>query len=102
MSAHLWVSAAVEGDVDEAVLTKLAESCGISIRSVFGRMGKGAVCKRLDAYNRAAAHAPWIALLDGFLGCCLAAIGTSASESQSVRSKAGYLQTETDLLRTSA
>ncbi|SRR5579884_1235643 len=64
MSAHLWVSAAVEGDVDEAVLTKLAESCGISIRSVFGRMGKGAVCKRLDAYNRAAAHAPWIVLLD--------------------------------------
>lgn len=54
----------MEGDVDEAVLTKLAETCGVSISSVFGRSGKHAVYQRLDAYNKAANYSPWIVLLD--------------------------------------
>jgi hypothetical protein len=61
---EIWVSAVVEGDVDEAVLTKLAATCGVSIAGVFGRGGKHAVYQRLDAYNKAANYTPWIVLLD--------------------------------------
>jgi hypothetical protein len=63
-SSEIWVTAVVEGDVDEAVLTKLADTCGVSIASVFGRSGKHAVYQRLDAYNKAANYSPWIVLLD--------------------------------------
>lgn len=63
-SSEIWVSAVVEGDVDEAVLTRLAEKCEVSIATVFGRSGKHAVYRRLDAYNKAARYSPWIVLLD--------------------------------------
>jgi hypothetical protein len=62
--AGIWVSAVVEGDVDEAVLTRLTEACGLSISTVFGRNGKNAVHQRLEAYNKAARYSPWIVLLD--------------------------------------
>lgn len=63
-SSEVWISAVVEGDVDEAVLTRLADACGVSIASVFGRSGKHAVYQRLEAYNKAASYSPWIVLLD--------------------------------------
>lgn len=59
-----WVSAAVEGDVDEAILSKIVEGLGISLGGVFGRSGKQYIHQRLDSYNKAARFYPWIILLD--------------------------------------
>jgi len=59
-----WFSAAVEGDVDEAVLVKTASTHDVEIFQVFGRKGKQFVVQRLNAYNQAARHSPWVVLLD--------------------------------------
>ena len=55
---------AVEGDLDEAVLRRLARHLGISIDRVFGRNGKSYLRERIDGYNRAARFWPWIVLVD--------------------------------------
>jgi hypothetical protein len=58
------VAAAVEGDVDEAVLTRLADAAGLSVYPVHGRQGKQFLRQRMAGYNRAAAHFPWVVLVD--------------------------------------
>jgi len=58
------ISAVVEGDVDEAVLSKIVEEAGVTLASVFGRTGKHHIYQRLKAYNKAAQFSPWIILLD--------------------------------------
>ncbi len=63
-TSGVWVFAAVEGDIDEAVLTKIVESSDISLAGIFGRAGKQYIYQRLDAYNKAARFYPWIVLLD--------------------------------------
>lgn len=63
-AAGVWVSAVVEGDIDEAILSRIAESCGVRLAGVFGRTGKHYIYQRLAAYNRAARFSPWIVLLD--------------------------------------
>ncbi len=57
-------SAAVEGDLDEAVLLRLAAYAGISIGPVFGRKGKPYLRKKIGGYNQAARFSPWIVLVD--------------------------------------
>lgn len=63
-ASGLWVSAAVEGDVDEAILSRILDSLGVSLGGVFGRSGKQYIYQRLDSYNKAARFYPWIILLD--------------------------------------
>ena len=58
------VSAAVEGDVDEAVLVKLASTHAVEVGRVFGRRGKQFIIERIKSYNQAAMHSPWLVLLD--------------------------------------
>ncbi len=58
------VAAAVEGDVDEAVLTRLANAAGLSVYPVHGRQGKQFLRQKIAGYNRAAAHSPWVVLVD--------------------------------------
>jgi hypothetical protein len=58
------VSAAVEGDVDEAVLRKLVAYMGGQLGPVYGKEGKAALRQRLRGYNNAARHAPWVVLVD--------------------------------------
>jgi len=58
------ISAVVEGDVDEAVLSKIVEGSGVTLAGVFGRTGKQHIYQRLKAYNKAAQFSPWIILLD--------------------------------------
>lgn len=62
--AGAWASAVVEGDVDEAVLAKLADHLSIGLSAVYGRVGKQYIYARIGAYNRAAKFSPWIVLLD--------------------------------------
>jgi hypothetical protein len=62
--ANAVVSAAVEGDLDEVVLRRMADHIGFSIGSVYGRKGKPYLLRTLDGYNNAARFTPWIVMLD--------------------------------------
>ena len=58
------VTAAVEGNLDEVVLRKVARHCGLDVARVHGRQGKQHLLRTLDGYNNAARFAPWIVLVD--------------------------------------
>ncbi|MDH5669676.1 MAG: DUF4276 family protein [Nitrospira sp.] len=64
MSNSVVVSAAVEGDVDEAVVRKLIEHVGAIPGTVYGKLGKASLRAKIAGYNNAARHAPWIVLVD--------------------------------------
>ncbi|MEW6319684.1 MAG: hypothetical protein AB1635_01205 [Acidobacteriota bacterium] len=58
------ISAAVEGDVDEAVVRRLVAVAGGEIGFVYGKTGKAALRQRIAGYNNAARHSPWMVLVD--------------------------------------
>lgn len=62
--APLIVSAAVEGDLDQAVVERLARHVGVDVGPVYGKRGKAALKARLSGYNRAAQYQPWLVLVD--------------------------------------
>lgn len=64
MASNVVVTAAVEGDVDEAVARRLARQVGAAIGDVYGKNGKSALRARVQAYNHAATYAPWLILAD--------------------------------------
>ncbi|MGH7812790.1 MAG: hypothetical protein ACREQI_02135 [Candidatus Binataceae bacterium] len=59
-----WIEAAVEGEVDAAVVERLAVHVGISVSAIYGKSGKSLVKKRIDNYNNAAQFRPWLVLVD--------------------------------------
>jgi hypothetical protein len=60
----LVVSGAVEGLTDEAVLRRLIIEAGGQVGPIYGKVGKAHLLKQLGGYNRAAAVAPWVVLID--------------------------------------
>jgi hypothetical protein len=62
--APVYVSAAVEGVVDEAVVQRLIAHAGGVTGFVYVRNGKTALRARIGGYNNAARLAPWIVLVD--------------------------------------
>jgi hypothetical protein len=56
--------AAVEGDLDEAVLRRAARHVGGDLGNVYGRDGKGRLKANIGGYNNAARRAPWVVLVD--------------------------------------
>src|SRR5262245_14853766 len=58
------VSAAVEGDIDEAVVRKLFRHVGGEAGTVYGKSGKQTRRERIKGYNNAARFAPWFVLAD--------------------------------------
>jgi hypothetical protein len=58
------LNAAVEGDLDEAVLRRLVSEAGLGLGSVYGKTGKDHLRQRIRSYNHAARIAPWIVLVD--------------------------------------
>lgn len=64
MRATVDVNIAVEGDLDEVVLSRLLESIGIGVATVYGKRGKGSLRKNVSRYNQAARHSPWVVLAD--------------------------------------
>jgi hypothetical protein len=58
------VSAAVEGDLDAAVVRRLIGEVGLPVGSIFGRKGKSRLDKHLPGYNNAARLGPWFVLRD--------------------------------------
>lgn len=58
------VQGAVEGDVDEAVLSRLVVHAGGEVGTVFGRKGKDHLRNRVNGYNSAAHRSLWMVLVD--------------------------------------
>ena len=64
MSSPVIISAAVEGIVDEAVVRKLIAHGGGQPGAVYGKNGKHALRQKINGYNNAGRHAPWVVLVD--------------------------------------
>lgn len=66
MPAYLSViiSSAVEGLVDEAVVKRLIDEVGGEIGPIYGKRGKDFLRRRINGYNNASQHTPWIVLID--------------------------------------
>ena len=60
----VFITAAVEGNVDEAVVRRLIEHVGGSPGPVYGRNGKDYLRQRITSYNQAARRLPWVVLID--------------------------------------
>lgn len=58
------VLGAVEGDLDKAVLQRLIEDAGAVVGPIHGGKGKQHLLSRLNGYNAAAAHDPWLVMVD--------------------------------------
>lgn len=58
------VTAAVEGDLDEAVVRRLAQSAGAVLAVVHVAGGKDRIEKRIEGYNQAARNDRWLLLVD--------------------------------------
>ena len=58
------INAAVEGIVDEAVVTRLIHHAGGRAGHVYGGTGKDHLRRKIHGYNRAARYTPWIVLID--------------------------------------
>jgi hypothetical protein len=65
MTNMVTVSIAVEGKLDEAVLTKLLLLVGIKVAAPYGKKGKDYLKKKIRGYNQAAKCGDgWIVLVD--------------------------------------
>lgn len=60
----LALNVAVEGDLDEMVLRRLAAEVDLRVDSVYGKSGKDHLRKGIRGFNRAARFKPWIVLVD--------------------------------------
>ncbi|MCL6508155.1 MAG: hypothetical protein K6T59_14155, partial [Bryobacteraceae bacterium] len=60
----MTISAAVEGIVDEAVVRRLIAFTGGHPGPVYGKNGKGALRQKINGYNNAARHVPWVVMVD--------------------------------------
>jgi len=62
--ASVVVSAAVEGTVDEAIVRRIIAVAGAEPGAVYGKAGKDYLRRKINGYNNAARHSPWIVLVD--------------------------------------
>ena len=60
----VFINAAVEGIVDEAVVKRLIHFVGGIPGSVFGKNGKSQLRMKIVGYNKAAHRSPWLVLVD--------------------------------------
>jgi hypothetical protein len=58
------VQGAVEGDLDAALLSRMARDCGLEMSTIYGRKGKDRLRRQIEGFNRAAVRAPWLVLVD--------------------------------------
>jgi len=59
-----FVTGAVEGDVDEAMLRRILDHVGLFLGRVHGRKGKQSLLQSLMGYNNAAWFVPWVVMID--------------------------------------
>ena len=60
----MFINAAVEGIVDEAVVKRLIAFVGGTPGRIFGKSGKSQLQKKIEGYNNAARRFPWVVLVD--------------------------------------
>lgn len=58
------LSVAVEGDLDEIVVSRLIRLTGGVPGHVYGKKGKAFLLQKLTAYNNAARYSPWLVVVD--------------------------------------
>jgi hypothetical protein len=58
------INGAVEGMVDDVVLRRLLDEVGAVAGAIHVKNGKGALLQRLQGFNSAARHTPWVVLVD--------------------------------------
>src|SRR5205823_11465048 len=58
------LTGAVEGSIDEVALRRVCQEADRAIEHVYVTNGKANLLKRLEGFNHAAQHAPWIVLID--------------------------------------
>ena len=59
-----YVSAAVEGQIDEAVIERLIGDAGAQTAQVYVKGGRGPLLAQLQGYRNAARLGPWVVLCD--------------------------------------
>lgn len=62
--SSIFISGAVEGLLDEAVLRQLVEYEGAILEPVYGKNGKPHLKEKLVGYNQASRRFPWVILMD--------------------------------------
>jgi len=63
-SAVTEVSCAVEGLLDEAIVSVLVRKAGGAVGTVYGKNGKSYIRTHIGGYNSAARFSPWVVLVD--------------------------------------
>jgi hypothetical protein len=58
------ITGAGEGDIDAAILRRLARHAGFEMAAVYGGFGKPRLLQSLHGYNNAARFSPWLVLVD--------------------------------------
>jgi hypothetical protein len=61
---QMYVSGAVEGVTDEAILVRVVRAAGADVLRTYAKGGKAALKQALLGYNNAARFQPWVVLLD--------------------------------------
>ncbi len=64
MTGKIYVSAVVEGILDEAVVDKLIRHAGGNPDTIYGKQGKDRIRRQIVGYNHAALRSPWFVLVD--------------------------------------
>jgi hypothetical protein len=64
MDSQAAVNGAVEGMVDDIVLRRLLAEAGAVAGAIHVKNGKGALLQKLQGFNNAARHMPWVVLVD--------------------------------------
>lgn len=64
MADTIVLSGAVEGLLDEAILRRLVEQEGATLKPPYGKTGKSNLRKQINGYNQAAHYSPWVVLVD--------------------------------------
>src|SRR5271168_5179378 len=64
MAAPAWVSGAVEGITDEALLRRVCRHVGTEAPTVYGKNGKEWLVRSLPGYNNSARFRHWLVLID--------------------------------------
>lgn len=59
-----FVSVVVEGTSDAVVATRILDSCGCEVHSVYGQTGCHFIDENIARYNQAARFAPWFVIRD--------------------------------------
>jgi len=62
--ASIPISVAVEGSVDEVVLSSVARQVGAHVARVYGKRGKDDLRKKIIGFNEDARFNPWVVLVD--------------------------------------